>query len=140
MLKKIYAALLVALTAGNFAIAQTGTLKGKAIDETNGEGLSFANVQLEQGGNAVAKTVADMDGNYTIKPIPPGSYDLKVASVGYQTFFVRGIVISGDKTTYQDAKVKSTMIEKAPIVIVDYVVPLIDPETKTGGTVTKAQF
>ena len=140
MLKKIYAAILVAITAGNFAMAQSGTLKGKAIDETNGEGLSFANVQLEQGGNAVAKTVADMDGNYTIKPIPPGTYDLKVASVGYQTFFVKGIIISGDKTTYQEAKVKSTAIEKDAIVIVDYVVPLIDPDTKTGGTVTKAQF
>ena len=45
-MKKIYAAILVAITAGNFAMAQTGTLKGKAIDETTGEGISFANVQL----------------------------------------------------------------------------------------------
>ena len=140
MLKKIYAAVLVAITAGNFAIAQTGTLKGKAIDETNGEGISFANVQLEQNGNAVGKTVADINGEFTIKPIPPGTYDVKVASVGYQTYFSKGVVIGGDKTTYVDAKVKSTAIEKDAVVIVSYVEPLIDPDTKSGGTVTREEF
>jgi len=140
MLKKIYAALLVALTTGTLALAQSGALKGKAIDETNGEGLSFANVQLEQGGNAVAKTVADIDGNFTIKPIPPGTYDVKVASVGYQTYFSKGVVIGGDKTTYIDAKIKSTSIEKDAIVIVEYVEPLINPNTTSGGTVTREEF
>lgn len=140
MLKKIYAAILVAIIAGNFAIAQTGALKGKAIDETNGEGLSFANVQLEQGGNAVAKTVADIDGNFTIKPIPPGTYDVKVASVGYQTYFSKGVVIGGDKTTYIDAKVKSTAIEKDAVIIVEYKEPIIDPDYKSGGIVTRDEF
>lgn len=140
MLKKIFAALLVAVTAGNLAIAQSGTLKGKAIDETNGEGISFANVQIEQNGNAVARAVADINGEFTIKPIPPGTYDVKVASVGYQTYFTKGVVIGGDKTSYVDAKVKSTAIETETVVIVDFVEPLIDPDTKSGGTVTRAEF
>jgi len=140
MNKKIYAVILVVITAGNFAMAQSGTLKGKAIDETNGEGISFANVQLEQGGNAVAKAVADINGEFTIKPIPPGTYDVKVASVGYQTYFSKGVVVGGDKTTYIDAKVKSTAIEKDAVIIVEYVVPLIDPETKSGKTIDRATF
>lgn len=138
MLKKIYTAIIVVITAANFAMAQSGALKGKAIDETNGEGISFANVQLEQNGNAVAKAVADINGDFTIKPIPPGVYDVKVASVGYQTYFSKGVIIGGDKTTYVDAKVKSTMIEQATFVVVEYVEPLVKSES--GGTVTREEF
>jgi CarboxypepD_reg-like domain/TonB-dependent Receptor Plug Domain len=140
MIYKIYAAVIIIITAGGFAMGQTGTLKGKAIDETTGEGISFANVQLEQNGNAVGKTVADINGDFTIKPIPPGSYDVKVASVGYQTYFTKGVIVGGDKTVYVEAKVKSTAIEKEAFVVTEYVKPLIDPDTKSGGTVTREEF
>ncbi|MBI3501587.1 MAG: carboxypeptidase regulatory-like domain-containing protein [Bacteroidetes bacterium] len=141
MIKKIYAVfLLTALTAGTAAFAQTGALKGKVIDETNGEGISFANVQLEQAGNAVAKTVADIDGNFTIKPIPPGKYNLKAVAVGYAPLQISGVIVGADKTTYQDLKVKTTMQEIKTFEVVEYTVPLIDPDTKQGGTVTREQF
>ncbi|MBI4930648.1 MAG: carboxypeptidase regulatory-like domain-containing protein [Bacteroidetes bacterium] len=140
MLKKFYAALLVALTAGTVAMAQSGTLKGKVVDEGNGEGISFANVQLEQGGNAVAKTIADIDGNFTIKPLPPGKYDLKAAAVGFQTLIIDGLIIGSDKTTYQDMKVKTTSSELPEFVKIEYTEPLIDPDTKSGGTVTREEF
>ena len=140
MVKKIYAALLVAITAGNFAFAQTGALKGKVADDANSEGVSFANIQLEESGTPIAKTVADIDGNFTIKPIPPGKYDLKIAAVGYQTQVIRGVIIGGDKTTYQELKVKTTAQEITTFEFVEYTEPLIDPETKSGGTVTREEF
>lgn len=140
MLKKLYTAIVIVIAAGNFAMGQSGVLKGKALDEINGEGISFANIQLEQNGNAVAKGVADINGDFTIKPITPGIYDVKIASVGYQTYFSKGVVIGGDKTTYVDAKVKSTTTQQDEVVIVEYVVPLIDPDTKSGGTVTREEF
>lgn len=140
MIKKIYAALIVAFVAGNVAIAQTGALKGKVVDDANGEGISFANVQIEQNGSAVAKTVADIDGNFTIKPIPPGKYDLTAASSGYQKMGISGVIIGGDKTTYQDLKMKSSTQELKTFEFVTYVEPLIDPNTTSGGTVTREEF
>lgn len=140
MLKKISAALLAAIAAGNFAFAQTGTLKGKAIDETNGEGIPFANVQIEQKGNAAGRTVADMDGNFTIKPIPPGTYDVRVAAVGYQPIITAGVIIGGDKTTELDVRIKTSTELLKEVPIVAYVEPLIDPDTKSGGTVTREEF
>jgi len=141
MLKKIYAAiLLVAVTAGTAALAQSGALKGRVIDAANSEGISFANVQLEQGGSAIAKTVADMDGNFTIKPITPGKYDIKAAAVGYQPLLMTGVLIGGDKTTYQDLKVKSTAIEITVVDIVAYEKPLIRPDNVQGKDVTRAEF
>jgi hypothetical protein len=140
MLKKIYSTLLLALAAGTVAFAQLGTLKGKAIDDGNGEGIPFANVQLEAGGAPVAKTVADIDGNFTIKAIQPGKYDLKVAFLGYAPLMVEGIVIGADKTTYQDMKIKPTATEIKTFEKVEWAAPLVDPDTKSGGNVTREQF
>ena len=140
MLKKIYAVVLFLLSATAIGFAQDGTLKGKLIDEANGEAISFANVQLEQNGNSIARTIADIDGNFTIKPIPPGKYDLKAVMVGYQTIMIQGVVIGGDKTTYQDLKMKSSAVEMSEVEIIEYAEPLIDPDTKSGGTVTREEF
>ncbi len=141
MLKKIYTTLLVAVAAGTVALAQVGTLKGTVTDGKSGEALSFANVQVEAGGGAVAKTIADIDGNFTIKAIQPGTYDLKVVAVGYKTIMVKGIVVGADKTTYQnDLKAETTAEIKDEVVITEYVVPLVDPDTKSGGNITRDQF
>ncbi|HET7817792.1 MAG TPA: TonB-dependent receptor [Bacteroidia bacterium] len=140
MLKKIYAVVLFLLSATAIGFAQDGTLKGKLIDEANGEAISFANIQLEQSGNSIARTIADIDGNFTIKPIPPGKYDLKAVMVGYQTIMIQGVVIGGDKTTYQDLKMKSSAVEMSEVEIIEYAEPLIDPDTKSGGTVTREEF
>ncbi|MFH1005601.1 MAG: carboxypeptidase-like regulatory domain-containing protein [Bacteroidota bacterium] len=140
MFKKILAILFVAFTTGTLSFAQLGALKGKVIDEGNGEAISFANVQLEINGSAIAKTIADIDGNFTIKAITPGKYDLKSAAVGYQTLTIRGMIISGDKTAYQDMKVKSSAKEIETFVLTDYKEPLQDPNTTTGGTVTREEF
>src|ERR1051326_3071989 len=135
MLKKIYAALVVALTTGTLAFAQSGALKGKVVDDANGEGISFANVQIEQEGTSVAKTVADIDGNFTIKPIAPGKYDLKAVAVGYAPLLIKGVIVGGDKTTYQDLKVKSSAVEIKTFEVVEYTEPLkillSDPDRKS---------
>jgi len=139
MIKKIYAVILfAALTAGTNAIAQSGVLKGKVIDDGNGEGISFANVQIEQNGTPVAKTVADIDGNFTIKPISPGRYDLKTVAMGYAPLQISGVIVSSDKTTYQDLKVKSSATEIKIFEIFEYEEPLIKPTP--GAIVTREEF
>ncbi|MBI4947176.1 MAG: carboxypeptidase-like regulatory domain-containing protein [Bacteroidetes bacterium] len=140
MRKKIYTAILVALTTGTAALAQSGALKGRVIDAANSEGVSFANVQLEQGGSAIAKTVADIDGNFTIKPITPGKYDLKAAAVGFQPLLMTGVLIGGDRTTYQDLKVKSSAVELGPVEIIEYEKPLIKADNVQGKDITRAEF
>ena len=59
------------------AFAQTGTLKGVLTDAISGEPVPFANVVAFKNGSQVAGTTTDFDGNYTIKPLDPGNYDLK---------------------------------------------------------------
>ena len=43
----------------------------------------------------------DFDGNYTIKPIDPGSYTVKATFVGCGTVEITKVVISANKTTFE---------------------------------------
>ena len=139
MLKKLFST--IVFLGNTLLFGQTGgTLKGKVLDELNGEGVAFANVQLEQNGSAIAKTVADVNGDFTIKQISPGKYDLKAMSIGYQAITVKDLIIENEKTTYQDLKLKLSAVEINEIAIVDYLIPLIDADTKSGSTVTREYF
>lgn len=61
--------------------AQTATLKGTLTD-TNGESLIGATIVLE---GTTTGTVTDLDGNYFLSGIKPGTYNVVFSYVGYQT-------------------------------------------------------
>ncbi|MGB2470568.1 MAG: carboxypeptidase-like regulatory domain-containing protein, partial [Flavobacteriales bacterium] len=80
-----FATFLGAILMSFSALAQVGagTLKGRITDFDTKESLPFASVILFLNGNQVAGTNTDFDGEYTIKPINPGSYDVLFSFVGY---------------------------------------------------------
>lgn len=137
MSRKIYAVLLLAFLFGTGALAQSGTLKGKVTDAETGEGLPFVNVVVFLNGNQVSGTNTDFDGNYTIKPINPGTYDVLFSFVGYQPQKVTGISVASNKIQFANAKLSSG-IQLEEVEVVEYTVPLIDKDGgASGGTVTR---
>ena len=139
MLRKLYVTLSF-IIAGALAMAQTGVLKGKLVDKATNETIPFANIAVDLNGNIIAQGTSDIDGNYTIKPIPPGKYSVKATYVGYQNIEIRDVIISSDKTTYVDLKLTSGVQSLTEVEIVEYTEPLIDPDTKSGGTVTREEY
>jgi len=134
---------LFSLVAG-FAVAyaQNGEISGKVIDE-NGEGVPIANVVLvdNKGVTTGRGTTTDFDGNYSIKPLTPGKYNLQVSYVGYGTQIQQGVVVNADKATFIDIKMKPSSKELAEVEIVSYKVPLIDPgKTSSQNTVTAEEI
>ncbi|MEI7896663.1 MAG: TonB-dependent receptor [bacterium] len=124
-----------------FSQTGSGTLKGKIIDKATKEPISFANVVVEVGGVQVGGSTSDFDGNFTIKPIPPGKVDLKASFVGYKPFMYRGIYISPDKITFQNLELEASTTTLNEIEVVDYKVPLISKDqTTSGGTVTSEEI
>jgi hypothetical protein len=140
MLRKLYVTLTILIAGTTFAFAQTGTLKGKITDKGSNETIPFANVIIELNGNQVGAGTSTIDGEYTIKPIPPGRYTVKATYVGYNTKEITGVVISADKTTYVDVPLTSGVQNLDEVEIVVYQEPLIDPDTKSGGTVTREEY
>ena len=85
MLKNVYLTFTFIIVLGCTAWAQTGAIKGKVIDKTTNEPLPFASVVAEINGSQAGGAQTDFDGNFTIKPLNPGNYNLKATFVGYQT-------------------------------------------------------
>ena len=77
--------ILVALVAATLlftgaAAAQTGSLYGKVHDSKSGEELVGANVLLV--GTSLGGST-DIDGKFTVRNVPPGTYSVRFSYVGY---------------------------------------------------------
>ena len=118
--------------------AQSGSLEGKITDKNTGETVPFANVVAKRNGNQIAGVTTDFDGNYTIKPLDPGTYDLIVSFVGYGQVTLEGIVVSSNKITFRDVQL-SEGIDIEEVVIKDEK-PLLDPDNLGGKTVTSEEI
>ncbi|MCZ4409648.1 DUF4139 domain-containing protein [Cryomorphaceae bacterium 1068] len=114
----------------------SGTLKGTLTDAETGEPLPFVNIILQQGNKQVTGSATDFDGNYTIKPIPSGVYDVLVSYVGYNAKKVEGVRISSNKITFTNIELYSG-VQLETFEVVEYTVPLIQKDGgSSGGSVS----
>ncbi|MDA0973510.1 MAG: carboxypeptidase-like regulatory domain-containing protein, partial [Bacteroidetes bacterium] len=128
------------ISAIGFAQTGAGTLKGKVIDKKTGEPLPFANVVIMAGETQIGGSATNFDGEYNIKPITPGTYDVKCAFVGYNPIVISGVIIRGDKISFQDLYLESG-VNLDEVVVIEYVTPLIDKDGgASGGTVTRSDI
>jgi len=131
MLRKLLFTFGILLAISSIAYPQ-GTLKGKITDSKDGSVLPFTNIIIVQGGKQFGGATTDMDGNYTIKPIPPGKYDVTATFTGYAKSITRGVIINADKIVYLDLKLVSTVNELEVFEIV-YEKPLISKDNTQSG-------
>ncbi len=141
MFKKILLLLFITLTVNTLVFSQNGTLKGKIFDKKTKEAIPFTNIIIELGGKQMGGTTSDFDGNYTIKPIPVGKYDVKASYIGYKPLLVRNVIVNIDKITFLNLEMSSTATNLDAVEVVDYKVPLISKDqTQSGGTMTSEEI
>lgn len=137
--KLLFTLLMVLLSASVFA--QSGALKGKVIDKVTNEPIPFANVVVLLGGNLVNGGSTNIDGDFTIKPIPPGKYDVKATYVGYTTYISQGVIINANKDRFLNINMKASSTTLDAVEIVAFEVPLIDKDqTSSGATMTSDEI
>ncbi len=140
-MKKIFT--LIAFFGGLVSVfAQNGEIAGKVVDE-NGEGIPLANVVIvdNKGVSTGRGTSTDFDGNYSIKPLTPGKYNVQFSYVSYATQIQQGVVVNADKMTPIDVKLKPAATELGVVEIIDFKVPLIDPgNTSSKNTITAEEI
>ena len=138
-MKKIYALAVLAILFTTRLLAQTGELQGRAYDQSSKEGIPFANVVLEQNGAQKGFGQTDDNGSFVIKPIVPGTYDVKVSYLGYRPKVFTGVIVNADKITFQDIPMEAS-VETLPDVVVT-TQKLVEPDkTSTGTTLTKDEI
>lgn len=140
MFQNLFVAI-VFLLASPFAFgqSQSGTLKGTISEYKSGEPVPMANVVLFSDGAVIGGSVADFDGNYTIKPINPGLYTLKVSFIGFATLQITEVLVSSNKITFLNAELKVEAEVLGEVELIEYVIPLIDPDV-SGATRSKEEI
>ncbi len=126
--RKLYLSLVILLFTVAVSYAQTGEIKGKVTEPGGKEPVPFASVAALINGNEVRATVTDIDGNYTLKPLNPGKYDIKVTSVGFQPSLKNGVTVSIDKISFVNIEMAKG-VDLKQVDVTEYVIPLIDPGT-----------
>jgi TonB-dependent SusC/RagA subfamily outer membrane receptor len=94
-------------------LAQTGSVTGKVTNVKSGEALPGAQV-IVQGTNRGA--ASDLDGNYTIRNLPAGSYTLEARFIGYATQQVK-ITLAAGQTATADFQLKESLVQLGEVVV-----------------------
>ncbi|MEX0812372.1 MAG: TonB-dependent receptor [Chitinophagales bacterium] len=138
-MKRIFTSLLLAVISIS-AYAQSGEIYGQVLDENN-EGIPFANVRVEQSGDLITGGSTDFEGFFTIKPLNPGKYDVRITYIGYATYLNEGVVVQSDKVTELNLKMKPQETQLGEVEVVEYRVPLIDKDdNSTKNTISSEEI
>jgi outer membrane receptor protein involved in Fe transport len=115
MQQKHWLVLLLFLLIPGVIFAQSGKIRGTVVDQKTKEPLVGANIVVE-GTNMGAAT--DVDGLYMIINVPVGTYTIKASYVGYRTFTISNIRISGQLTTEVNLDLSSEDVQVQTVEIV----------------------
>ena len=123
-----------------YAQTQSGELRGKITNADDGEPLPFANIVLMIGGSQRGGASSDIEGNYVIKPITPGTYDIHVSYIGYKDLIIKDFEVGGNNITFQNIKLAPTLLTVKEVVIQTYEKPLVAQDEGSGGRMTKEEI
>jgi hypothetical protein len=142
-MKKVYLLLVAFVFLGFGLNAQDngGTIKITLTDKANKETIPFANIVVYIGKTQVAVATTDMDGVAYIKNLNAGKYNVKAVYVGYQPQQQNDVQLQNGKTAYVNIALSNEGgVNLNEVVVTEYAVALIDPDTKSGAVVDRETF
>ncbi len=108
-------------------------LRGKVTEADSNEAVILGNVALYQNGVIVTGVETDFDGNYCIKNIEPGVYDVEASYVGFIPQRVVGVVVADNKVNILDIAMNTSSISMCICGYSGYIVPLYEQDNMTSG-------
>ncbi|HBZ37061.1 MAG TPA: hypothetical protein DEO59_00840, partial [Balneola sp.] len=134
-LKKLLPVLFLLVSVG--VQAQSGKITGKLLDAETGEPLIGATVGIK---GTTKGAVADIDGNYLMLNVAPGTYTLEARYIGYATLAVQEVIVRTDLTTEQDFLLELEAFEGEEIVVVATRQPVLKDVTSSESRVSSEEI
>lgn len=99
-----------------------GKITGKVLDGDSGEPLPGANVLIN---GTTLGAATDIDGQYLILRVPPGTYELRADFIGYRPVITQNVQVLTDLTTTIDFKLRSEAVELGTEVVITAERPIV---------------
>ncbi len=93
----------------------TGKIAGRVTDRETGNPLPGANVVIV---GTTMGAASDLNGNFIILNIPPGTYDVKATVIGYAAMTVQEVRVKIDQTERVDFALQIEVIEGEVVTVV----------------------
>ncbi|MFA6457313.1 MAG: TonB-dependent receptor [Bacteroidota bacterium] len=116
--------------------SKVGTIVGRVVDERNGEGLPSVNILVK---GTYYGASSDFDGNFTVKNINPGSYNIDVTLLGYKTVQYSGIKVEGGQTMELNVKMSESVLSLGQEVVIIGEKRLFDVEETSSKRTVKSE-
>src|SRR6185295_18349302 len=101
MKAKIYLVVFVVLLSFTM-IDPKGEIRGTIREKNTNNTIPFASVTAFLKDSQVVSTLSDIDGKFSLKPIPPGKYSVKATSIGYSPEIISNVEVTEDKVSFVD--------------------------------------
>ncbi|MBN1783239.1 TonB-dependent receptor [bacterium] len=93
----------------------TGKIAGTVIDKQTGDPLVGANIVIQ---GTQLGAAADLNGQYTILHVPPGTYDVSISVMGYSRINITDVRVLIDQTARVDAGMEMEAVQGEAVTIV----------------------
>lgn len=111
---RIYKALILIFLVMNIGFAQTGSISGKVIHAETQERLIGANIFLE---DTNIGTASDINGEFIIKNVPSGAYNISVSFIGFQKKTLTDVIVKPGRNVRLEIALNETNIETEEVTI-----------------------
>jgi len=116
IMKKFLLSVLIFSIIPTLIFAASGKIRGQILDDKTKEALVGASVVIV-GTNYGA--VTDVDGNFIVLNVPPGTYALRASFIGYQNTTVNNIKVSEDLSTEINFRLISSEVQLSEVIIIN---------------------
>src|ERR1700744_595578 len=97
-LRYLFVLLFIGISGTAFGQTAPGEIRGRVLDEKK-EPVINATVKVLEGQIIKGGGITDYDGNYDIKPIDAGVYNVAITYQGYKTSITEGVRVSPERST-----------------------------------------
>ncbi|MFW6227565.1 MAG: carboxypeptidase regulatory-like domain-containing protein [Bacteroidota bacterium] len=126
-LKAVFFVSLFSLTFNGFS---QGSIQGTVRHAETGETLPGAHAVIKIGKNIIADAT-DLDGDFWIKPLEAGQYDICISYLGFDTARIENVQVTSNKITRLKDIMIAPIASDLPPVTIKWEPPVIDID---GGT------
>lgn len=118
ILKRCFILMMLVLPILLIGQVSTASIKGQIIDAKHKETIPLANIILRSDSGVIKYGVtADFDGNYDMKNLGAGTYNMEINSLGYAKRIFKSIVLIQDSTVIMNVELTEDSQELQEVVL-----------------------